>query len=294
MSSALDDEVVSINAIYGESTLRKLTENPVVCVLELPGTSGISLRLEFLNSYPDAPPTVLGTESVGETVARGEGHHVVDICRLVMSSVYQPGEPCLYGFMEEIGEKLQSLQQGASEAQSTRQAGQGDGQATDDHHAESVPDLEQSNDMLDQEPSWVLSDVVTEKKSVFVARAARVSSPLEAKTYLQHLLSTDKKAAKATHNITAWRIQGANDTVYQDCDDDGETAAGSRLLHLMQLMDIWNVMVIVTRWYGGVQLGPDRFRIINSVARDAFTKGGFIAAPSGSQKGQPHRKKEKK
>jgi putative IMPACT (imprinted ancient) family translation regulator len=30
-------------------------------------------------------------------------------------------------------------------------------------------------------------------------------------------------------------------------------------LHLMQLMDVWDVMVVVTRWYGGVHLGPDRY-----------------------------------
>ena len=47
-------------------------------------------------------------------------------------------------------------------------------------------------------------------------------------------------------------------------------------MHLMQLMDVWNVVVVVTRWYGGTKLGPDRFRIINSVARDALVKGGFV------------------
>jgi putative IMPACT (imprinted ancient) family translation regulator len=75
--------------------------------------------------------------------------------------------------------------------------------------------------------------------------------------------------------MTAWRIKGPNDTSYQDCDDDGETAAGSRMLHLMQLMDVWDVMVVVTRWYGGILLGPDRFRIINTAAREALLLGGF-------------------
>jgi putative IMPACT (imprinted ancient) family translation regulator len=43
----------------------------------------------------------------------------------------------------------------------------------------------------------------------------------------------------------------------------------------MQLMDVWDVMVVVTRWYGGIQLGPDRFRIINTAAREALVQGGF-------------------
>lgn len=44
----------------------------------------------------------------------------------------------------------------------------------------------------------------------------------------------------------------------QDNDDDGEAAAGGRIAHLMQLMEVVNVLVVVSRWYGGVKLGPDR------------------------------------
>jgi len=33
-----------------------------------------------------------------------------------------------------------------------------------------------------------------------------------------------------------------------DNDDDGETAAGSRLLHLMSILDVKNVVVVVSRW----------------------------------------------
>jgi len=136
------------------------------------------------------------------------------------------------------------------------------------------------------EPPWSLSTPLTEKKSVFIARCAPVSSPAQAKSYLTHLLASDKKVAKATHNITAWRIRGANGTTYQDCDDDGETAAGGRVLHLMQLMDVWDVMVVVTRWYGGVLLGPDRFRIINSAAREALVVGGFVSEGEVKKKGK--------
>jgi hypothetical protein len=128
----------------------------------------------------------------------------------------------------------------------------------------------------EHQPPWTISDVVIELKSVFVARSAPVSTPDQAKQYLQHLLDSDKKIRSATHNITAWRIKGDNGVTFQDCDDDGETAAGGRVLHLIQLMDLWNVMVVVTRWYGGHQLGPKRFSIINTVARDAFVKAGLV------------------
>jgi putative IMPACT (imprinted ancient) family translation regulator len=34
-----------------------------------------------------------------------------------------------------------------------------------------------------------------------------------------------------------------------DNDDDGETAAGSRLLHLMSILDVKNVVVVVSRYF---------------------------------------------
>ena len=63
--------------------------------------------------------------------------------------------------------------------------------------------------------------------------------------------------------------------MYQDFDDDGETAAGGRLLRQMQMMGVWDVLVVVSRWYGGVKLGPARFGIICGVAREALVEGGW-------------------
>ncbi len=64
------------------------------------------------------------------------------------------------------------------------------------------------------------------------------------------------KIANATHNIMAYRIvlQAGRQQV-QDYDDDGEAAAGGRLLHLLQAADVRNVVVVVSRWFGGVLLG---------------------------------------
>jgi putative IMPACT (imprinted ancient) family translation regulator len=35
-------------------------------------------------------------------------------------------------------------------------------------------------------------------------------------------------------------------------------------------------VVVVSRWYGGHKLGPRRFALINSAARDALVQGGFV------------------
>lgn len=48
-------------------------------------------------------------------------------------------------------------------------------------------------------------------------------------------LYENKKIANATHNMVAYRLITETSAVYQGCDDDGETHAGSRMLHLLQV-----------------------------------------------------------
>ncbi|KAL1387086.1 ribosomal protein S5 domain 2-type protein [Phyllosticta capitalensis] len=297
MNPALEDEIEAINSIYDEDTLVPNSDSSTsgACILRLPSLPSVALRFDFPADYPDAPPSILGTHSVGDDVPKGFGTRVVDVVRDVLAQVYRPGEPCVFDLLEEVGEVVQR-ERAADEAA----GGAHEQTAGVNHDAPDDEDGPTSNtgsraadiqvDQLGPEPPWALSEPAVEKKSVFLARAARVTSPQEAKGFVQHLVATDKKAAKATHNITAWRIRGANDAVYQDCDDDGETAAGGRLLHLMQLMDIWDAMVVVTRWYGGIHLGPDRFRIINQTAREAFVLGGFVK----EEKEKGNKKKGKK
>jgi hypothetical protein len=278
MADELEDEVTSINAIYGENTLVKEAGDDRIFGLVFPSQPSISLRVEFPINYPDVPPSILGTQSIGAGLAKGEGTSVLELVRNALAETYNPSVPCIFDLIQEVDSRIQELGLDASarseNAESAKENGQqapvtgGDGESGSDIHQQLLEDI-------GEEPPWIISDVITEKKSVFVARAAAVTSVDQAKQYLAHLLVSDKKVAKATHNITAWRVRCENGVQFQDCDDDGETAAGGRLLHLLELMGVWNVMVVVTRWYGGVHLGPDRFRIINQTARDAVVKGGF-------------------
>ncbi|KAI9669686.1 MAG: eIF2 kinase Gcn2p negative regulator [Alyxoria varia] len=263
-SSALQDEITSINAIYGSDTLSKLNvhsdkEGSDVCALTLPAPS-VTFEIEFSKTYPDSMPLILGPTSSG-SAKQGEAKSIADHGRAYLEGNFVPGDPCVFDLVEELqNRENQSIEEGPAIAVVSEHTSNDDSQTQED------------NSHLFRDPGFVISEVVTEKKSVFVARAAEVSSPDEAKRCVQYLKATDKKAAKATHNMTAWRIRGEKGEFYRDCDDDGETAAGSRLLHLLELMGMWNTVVIVSRWYGGVHLGPDRFRIINSTARDAMVK----------------------
>jgi putative IMPACT (imprinted ancient) family translation regulator len=48
------------------------------------------------------------------------------------------------------------------------------------------------------------------------------------------------------------------------------------LKHLLEILELENVLVVVSRWFGGTLLGPDRFKYINQAARDALELGGFL------------------
>jgi hypothetical protein len=287
MNEALEEELLSINAIYALDTLT-ISPDSTYYILRIPNYH-VSLRLSFPVDYPDIPPSITGPESSGGNETRkGEANEVASLARDVLSSVFQRGEPCIFSLVSELEPLLEAkvLEYEASHASSHENSeGSFASTTTDEYnHPNSLVETLPA-------PEWTLSSIATEKKSVFLARATRVGSVADAKDSIAHLLSTDKKAARASHNITAWRIKDATSSaVFQDCDDDGETAAGSRLLHLLQVMDAWNCCVVVTRWYGGVHLGPDRFRLINQVAREAVVAGGFDKLDEDNKKGTKHKR----
>jgi putative IMPACT (imprinted ancient) family translation regulator len=121
---------------------------------------------------------------------------------------------------------------------------------------------------------------ITERKSVFLGQCAHLTDVSQVALVLSEVLS-DRKISRATHPaIYAWVCKdNKTGVVHRDCDDDGETAAGGRLAHLLDLLHMDNVIVIVTRWYGGVQLGPDRFKLINRAARDALEVAQLVTGP---------------
>ncbi|KAJ5442875.1 hypothetical protein N7445_004626 [Penicillium cf. griseofulvum] len=309
----LVEEIEAVNAIYEPDTITVTRTTPAnattntldlgpalsnnihttVVTLQIPEQHHLSFILGFEASYPDSRPAVLGTAS---TAARGEGKIAIDVLEDIVQRTWQAGAVCLFDVISEAVDIFPELSIGQDDVGDSSQTPTADESTADAFEALSLRDAFG----IDAPPEWILSDVVSEKKSVFVGRVARVTCLAQAQAFIDHLTATDRKVAAATHNISAWRIRQRKDvdgaggeTVVQDYDDDGETAAGGRLLHVMQLMDVWNVVVVVTRWYGGIQLGPARFRLINDVGRDALVKGGFtkekeeaVGAEKGKKKGK--------
>ncbi|CAF1287300.1 unnamed protein product [Adineta ricciae] len=83
-----------------------------------------------------------------------------------------------------------------------------------------------------------------DRKSVFQAHLSPVHSKEEVHLVLNKL-KENKKIANATHNIYAYRIwDDKRNIIMADCDDDGETAASSRMLHLMDVNSRWDELKI--------------------------------------------------
>jgi hypothetical protein len=127
--------------------------------------------------------------------------------------------------------------------------------------------------------------ITTERKSSFQSHFSTVQNMSEVNDFWSAVMS-DKRVARATHNIFAYRFTDVAGLVHHDCDDDGETAAGSRLAETLRLMGVNNVAVIVTRWFGGVLLGPDRFKYICNSARNLLESNGI----ADSLKSSKHKK----
>ncbi|WEV39130.1 YigZ family protein [Lactobacillus sp. ESL0680] len=90
------------------------------------------------------------------------------------------------------------------------------------------------------------------KKSRFIASLARTTSIDEAEEFIA---ATSKKYHDATHNTFAYTI-GLNDD-HVKASDNGEPSgtAGVPELKALQLMNLKNVTVVVTRYFGGIKLG---------------------------------------
>ncbi|MCP3932718.1 MAG: hypothetical protein GY705_26910, partial [Bacteroidetes bacterium] len=110
----------------------------------------------------------------------------------------------------------------------------------------------------------------TEMGSTFQGHVIKIKNPALYKAALYKLYQ-NKVIGGATHNI--WAIKCGEREAY---DDDGEYGAGYKLMEMLKENHINNVMVVVTRWHGGTQLGPMRFHHIKVAAMRALTHANVI------------------
>lgn len=94
---------------------------------------------------------------------------------------------------------------------------------------------------------------IEEKKSRFIANVYYIENAKEAE---EHLKQIRKKYFDARHNCFAYRIL-EEDGVKEKQSDDGEPSgtAGAPMLNILQKNNLYNVLVVVTRYFGGTLLG---------------------------------------
>lgn len=92
-----------------------------------------------------------------------------------------------------------------------------------------------------------------EKKSKFIADVFYLENKEEAQKYIQEI---KKKYYDARHHCYAYRfLEDGN--ILEKSSDDGEPSgtAGAPILSLLKGEDLINVLVVVTRYFGGILLG---------------------------------------
>ena len=94
---------------------------------------------------------------------------------------------------------------------------------------------------------------IVEKKSKFIANIFPIQTQEEAENYLKQIR---KEHYSAKHNCYAYRVI-SNNRIIEKSSDDGEPSgtAGAPMLKILNKNNLCNVIVIVTRYFGGILLG---------------------------------------
>lgn len=118
------------------------------------------------------------------------------------------------------------------------------------------------------------SGELIEKKSKFIANVFPVNTEEEALSFLEKM---KKQYWDATHNCYAYVIGTENEI--QRCSDDGEPSgtAGKPMLDVLLGEGIHNVLVVVTRYFGGTLLGTGGLvRAYSGAVQDGLNNSNII------------------
>ena len=115
--------------------------------------------------------------------------------------------------------------------------------------------------------------LLTEKKSKFISHVKPVSTEAEALEFLGKIRA---EHPSATHNVYAYVIDENNISRYSD---DGEPSgtAGMPVLDTIRNSGLVDVVVVVTRYFGGTLLGTGGLvRAYSASARQGLDESGII------------------
>ncbi|MFH4976120.1 hypothetical protein AB6A40_002829 [Gnathostoma spinigerum] len=255
------DEIQSIEAIFGDLIHLESTSR-----INVQFERGVQLTIDLPPDYPERSPPIF--ELSGPELSITQRTEISNSLQDIF--VKNLGQPILFEWIEYMN---RYISENCVEARLCDECD--DTNSYDAACSAEAVDFSSSHNLVC--PEIVSGDILRDRKSTFQAHLA----PLETKQQVNIVLNKLKengKIARATHNMYAWVLEeqkNGNVIRFHDCEDDGEHGAGAKLLHLLELMKAKNVIVIVTRWYGGIHLGPDRFRHICNIARKILVDCGY-------------------
>ncbi|RUS34589.1 hypothetical protein BC938DRAFT_479601 [Jimgerdemannia flammicorona] len=243
-----EDECLALASIFGDSAFVPDTTHPHAHVLTLdldetqdaprsPRT--LHVRFHFPPTYPSRDPPVHEITSVYCGTMR-----VTDEMRRAVDAGFRErfvlGEVIVFEWAGWLREYLEERFAEEAHANADRL-----GDDVAEHEVdENVEEADKEVSLLSTQETAELTsgqgedaaappiahgEPLVDRRSIFVAHAAPVASLAEVQAVIR-VLYDNKRIARATHNIRAYRIVQSDGRVLQDNDDDGETAAGSGFL----------------------------------------------------------------
>jgi len=107
-----------------------------------------------------------------------------------------------------------------------------------------------------------IANVVSDRGSKYAVSGQAVQGRADVAAFLTDLKRV-KKYARATHN--SWAVVLSQGGGLKG--DDGEAGAGAVILRMLEREGLCDHVVVVSRWYGGVNLGGDRFAHVVTAVR---------------------------
>lgn len=123
---------------------------------------------------------------------------------------------------------------------------------------------------------------VTEKKSRFIGEAYRISSKEEVEEHLSRIRKHYYDARHHCYAYLAGEPGSPEETVRSSDDGEPSGTAGKPILEVLTGRGLHNVLIVVTRYFGGTLLGTGGLvRAYSQAAREAVEDAGIVMLRSG-------------
>lgn len=122
--------------------------------------------------------------------------------------------------------------------------------------------------------------IFVDRRSKFIANAFEVSSVQEAREMIQKMRN---RYYNARHNCYAYRVL-EKDSLVERQSDDGEPSgtAGGPILNILKKKELTNILIVVTRYFGGTFLGTGGLvRAYTTVSDQVIQNAGTINKEKG-------------